>query len=44
MPLLRKDACFEAFRHDVIEAHHGHSTRIVSYCVWSNGGDDAIFA
>jgi putative transposase len=34
--LLRKDANFEAFQHGVIEAHHRHSIRILSYCVLSN--------
>ncbi len=36
MHLLRKNADFEAFQHDVIEAHHGHRIRILPYCVLSN--------
>jgi putative transposase len=36
MHLLRKDADFEAFQRVMIEAHHCHSIRILSYCVLSN--------
>ena len=36
MHRLRKNADFEAFQHDVIEAHRRHSIRILSYRVLSN--------
>jgi hypothetical protein len=36
MPLLRKNADFEAFQRVMIEAHGGHSIHILSSCVLSN--------
>jgi putative transposase len=36
MHLLRKDADFEAFQHDVIEALRRDPIRILSYCILSN--------
>ena len=36
MHLLRKDADFEAFQHDVIEALRRDPIRILSSCVLSN--------
>jgi REP-associated tyrosine transposase len=36
MHLLRKDADFEAFRHEVIEALRRDPIRMLSYCVLSN--------
>ena len=36
MHLSRKDADFEAFQHDVIEALRRDPSRIFSYCVLSN--------
>ena len=36
MHLLRKDADFEAFQHDVIEALRRDPIRMLSYCVLSN--------
>jgi hypothetical protein len=36
MHLLRKDADFEAFQHDVMKALRPDPNRILSYCVLSN--------
>jgi putative transposase len=36
MHLLRSDADFEAFEHDVIEALRRDPIRMLSYCVLSN--------
>jgi putative transposase len=33
---LRNDADFEAFQRVMLEAHHCHSNRILSYCVLSD--------
>lgn len=36
MRLLSKEADLEAFQHVMIDAHHRHPVRILSYCVLSN--------